>query len=121
MRYLNPHGEEPAKPASRTMWPLRRAAKLGGLRLLEHEIVFDHVERGRDVLSGRRAAGRLALEVDDELFLDAIYHVGLDVGVAVLEEVRHDAVKAGRIDLEVNVGGTHVRDLGALHQLADRA
>src|ERR1051325_635250 len=53
----------------------------GGFRLLlQHEVVVDDVVRCVDLLSVRRGAGRLLLEVDDQRLLHAVHHVGLDVG-----------------------------------------
>src|SRR5262245_17702497 len=90
-------------------------------RLLQHEVVLDLEERRGDGLAGRRFARRPLDEIDDQRLLHAVDHVGLDELVATLEQMGDAAMVARRADGEVDVGGPHVADIGALHQLAHGA
>src|SRR5439155_15068832 len=84
---------------------LPRSLLGGGERrraLLQDEVVSHLVERRGDNLAGRRLAGGLLDELDDQRLLHAVDHVGLDELVALLEQMGDAAVVSGRGDGEVD-------------------
>src|SRR6266436_7144533 len=80
---------------------------LGRLRaarnLLQTEIIVEMKILGVHHATIRRTAGRAAHEVADQAVLDAEYHVGVEIGVAGDEHMRHQLLDAGRGNHEMQM------------------
>src|SRR5690606_34297218 len=88
----------------------------------EDDVEADSVPRTGDppaVRGGRLS--RLLGEVDYQRVPDAEHGVLAEVFAAAYEDVRDEPAIPGRVDHEVQVGGTHRSTTSGLQQLADRS
>jgi hypothetical protein len=100
-----------------------RLAKSRGYRhllLVQHEVVPHHVVGHVDGLAVGRLARRLPFEVDDQRFLYREHGIGIEVLIAVSEQMGHDLFVSWRGQNEMDVCRPHVADSGLTDQFADR-